>query len=92
MDVKPAVVQNRLYKNPGDPFDVRLRQLCADNGIAYQAFGIPSQNPRLLESELVTTLAEEVRISKEVALYCLCLELGNVIVLNGTSNKDRMRK
>ncbi|KAI4251989.1 MAG: hypothetical protein LQ352_004526, partial [Teloschistes flavicans] len=91
MDIKPAVVQNRWYANPADPYDGALRRFCAEKGIVYQAFGVLGENARLLGSEVVGEVAGEVGVSREVALYSLFLELGNVVVLNGTSNVERMR-
>ncbi|KAI4208167.1 MAG: hypothetical protein LQ348_000306 [Seirophora lacunosa] len=90
-NTKPAVVQNRWYANPADPYDGALRSFCVEKGIVYQAFGVLSENPALLGSEVVGEVARKVGMSREAALYCLLLELGNVVVLNGTSNVERMR-
>ncbi|KAL9015103.1 MAG: hypothetical protein Q9173_000284 [Seirophora scorigena] len=90
-DIKPAVVQNRWYVNPADPYDGALRRFCVEKGIVYQAFGVLNENPGLLGSELVGEVARKVGMSREAALYCLLLELGNVVALNETSNVERMR-
>ena len=60
-----------------------------EKGIVYQAFGVLGENPKLLGSEVVGEVAKKVGISREVALYCLFLKLGNVVVLNGTSNENK---
>lgn len=60
-------------------------------GIVYQAFGTLTRNPLLLESEPVRLLAAAMAIQKQMALYCLILGLGNMVVLNGTTNESRMK-
>jgi diketogulonate reductase-like aldo/keto reductase len=86
--VKPTVVQNRLYSQTR--WDTALRRFCAENGIVYQSFWTLTGNPQLLKSEPVQTLAKEAGVSKEVALYCLVIELG-IAPLNGTTNEGRMK-
>ena len=58
----------------------------------YQAFWTLSANPGLLTSQLVARLAEALDVSREVGLYCLVLGLDNVVVLNGTTNAERMKE
>ena len=89
MDIKPAVVQNRFYS--ANSFDKRLRSFCVKKGIIYQAFGTLTKNPRLLASEPVKVLAEQTGTQNQTALYCLILGLESVVVLNGTTNVDRMK-
>ncbi|KAL9103691.1 MAG: hypothetical protein Q9163_001285 [Psora crenata] len=89
LDVKPAVVQNRFYGANG--FDSRLRGFCRENGIVYQAFGALTKNPALLDSEPVKALAGVVGLETQMALYCLVLSLENMVVLNGTTDADRMK-
>lgn len=89
LDVKPAIVQNRFYGANG--FDSRLRAFCRENGIIYQAFGVLTRNPALLDSEPVNALARAVGLENQVALYCLVLSLGNTVILNGTTDADRMK-
>ncbi|KZF20539.1 putative aldo-keto reductase [Xylona heveae TC161] len=86
--VKPAVVQNRFYLDTD--FDIPLRAYCRKKGIIYQSFWTLTANPRLLRSVPVATIAENVGIEKEVALYCLVLGLDNTVILNGTKDRQRM--
>ena len=67
-----------------------MRQFCVKNKIIYQAFGVLTKNPTLLESESVSKLADGAGVSKEVAMYCLLLQLESVAVLTGTSRLDRI--
>ncbi|KAI9812010.1 MAG: hypothetical protein M1827_004902 [Pycnora praestabilis] len=87
--IKPAVVQNRFYA--ATHFDVPLRKFCREKGIVYQSFWTLTGNPGLLKSEPVNILAREAAVEKQVALYCLVLGLENVVVLNGTTNEERMK-
>lgn len=88
--IKPSVVQNRFYANTN--YDVDIRTFCAAKEITYQAFWTLTANPHLLKSRLIADIAESVGVSKPVALYGLVLGLGNVSVLNGTANVERMRE
>lgn len=87
---KPSVVQNRFY--PATHYDVMVRAFCNGNNIRYQSFWTLTANPHLLVSSPVRTLASEAHISVQAALYSLVIGLGNVSVLNGTTNEGRMRK
>ena len=87
--IKPAVVQNRFY--PGTAYDGPVRAWCDATDSLYEAFWTLTANPRLLGSAPVAALASNVGVERPVALYALILELGNMAVLNGTTNTDRMR-
>lgn len=86
--VKPAVVQNRFYKHTG--YDREIRAFCEEKQIRYQSFWTLTANPSLLRSEPVGVVAQQVGVRRPVALYGLVLGLGNVSVLDGTRNKERM--
>ena len=88
MRIKPAVIQNRFH--PRTHFDRDVRKLCVKKNMVYQAFGVLTANAALLRSAPVLTIATELAIEKEPALYCLVLGLDNVIVLNGTTDSQKM--
>ncbi|KAK2813929.1 hypothetical protein FQN50_000330 [Emmonsiellopsis sp. PD_5] len=87
--IKPSVVQNRFY--PQSSFDVSLRAFCREHHIIYQSFWTLTANPTLVWSAEVGSLAHQVGISPQEALYCLVLGLGGTVLLNGTKNQGRMR-
>lgn len=88
--VKPAVVQNRFY--PDTRFDRQMRAFCVEKGIIYQSFWTLSANPKIVHGAEVGAVCQAVGLdSVEVAMYCLTLALENVVVLNGTKNKEHMR-
>lgn len=88
-NVKPAIVQNRFHKETS--FDNDIRGFCKAHNILYQAFGVLRSNPGLLASEVVASVAESLRVEKELALYVLVLCLGNIQILDGTTQPQRMR-
>ncbi|KAK4984753.1 hypothetical protein LTR66_008387 [Elasticomyces elasticus] len=88
--VKPAVVQNRFHA--ATAYDVALRRFCQQKEIRYQSFWTLTANPGLLRSRPVQTLAAQLRIEPAVALYGLVVGLGNITILNGTTNTVRMKK
>lgn len=86
--VKPAVVQNRFYEDT--LFDVPLRDFCRKNQIIYQSFWTLTANPDLVRSDPVQQLAAQIGLSPAAALYTLVMGLGDITVLNGTKNTERM--
>ena len=88
--VKPAVVQNRFF--PQTRYDVPLRRFCEENGIIYQSFWTLTGNPNLVKSAVVAEVARMIGVTKEVSLYLCVMGLGKVVVLNGTTNEERMRE
>lgn len=86
--IKPSILQNRFYQDSG--YDVDIRIFCKENGIKYQSFWTLTANPHLLRSEPVAAVAREVNVTKPVALYALVMGIGDVSVLNGTTNSQRM--
>ncbi|KAF2770707.1 hypothetical protein EJ03DRAFT_373566 [Teratosphaeria nubilosa] len=79
--IKPAVVQN---------YELAIRAFCAEKGIVYQSFWTLTANPQLLRSKSVVDLAESVGVTS--ALSALVSGLGNVSILNGTTNARHMEK
>lgn len=90
VNVKPAVVQNRFYEDTF--FDTELRMFCRENQIIYQSFWTLTANPDLVRSEPVQQLATQAHISPAAALYTLVMGLGDIAVLNGTTNEGRMKE
>ena len=88
--IKPAVLQNRFYADAG--YDAEIRAFCKENRIRYQSFWTLTANPHLLASEPVRALAAAVGVGRPVALYGFVIGLGEVSVLNGTTNAERMKE
>lgn len=88
--VKPAVVQNRFHEDT--LFDTELRMFCRENQIIYQSFWTLTANPDLVRSDPVQQLAFAAGISPAAALYTLVMGLGDIAVLNGTTNEGRMKE
>ncbi|KAG2418519.1 hypothetical protein HFD88_001620 [Aspergillus terreus] len=85
---KPVIVQNRFFQDTG--YDTELRAFCADHGILYQAFWMLKANSEILESDLLSSVAEKLGVEKELAFYILILGLGGTCILDGTTKSERM--
>ncbi len=86
--VKPAVLQNRFYRESG--FDVVLRRYCLDRGIAYQSFWTLSANRELLESRAVRAAAAARGWTAAQVLYRALTQI-DVVPLIGTTSAAHMR-
>jgi diketogulonate reductase-like aldo/keto reductase len=85
--VKPAIVQNRFYKDSG--YDVAIRAFCRAHGITYQSFWTLTANPGLLAS---ATLVEIARRHKRTPAQILFRWLNHdgVVPLTGTRSITHM--
>lgn len=86
--VKPIVVQNRFY--PQTAWDREVRRFCQAKNLVYQSFWTLTANPQLLRSNVIFKVAEVARTTLEAALYLCVMSLGDISVLNGTTNKQTM--
>jgi len=85
--IPPAVLQNRFYRDTG--YDVRLRALCADRGVAYQSFWTLTANTHLLDSEPVAAASVAHGKTPAQVLYRALTQLG-VVPLIGTTSREHM--
>lgn len=90
--VPPAIVQNR-FRGYGrdDDFDAAVRQMCKENGIEYQAFGVLRETALLQDQQSVGAVADMAFASHEASLYALVMALqDDMAVLDGTSDPRTM--
>lgn len=89
----PAIVQNRFRGyHRDDNFDASVRQLCRENGIEYQAFGVLRETALLQDEQSVGAVAGMAFASREASLYALVMALqDDMAVLDGTSDQCTMR-
>ncbi|ORY64083.1 NADP-dependent oxidoreductase domain-containing protein [Pseudomassariella vexata] len=88
--VKPAVVQNRFYRDTG--YESALRRFCRAKGVVFQSFWTLTGNPALVKSGVVAELARSAGVGREVAYYSLVLGLEGVTILDGTTKEEHMRE
>lgn len=88
-EVKPAVVQNRFYRDTG--YDAALRQWCADHDIIYQSFWTLTANPGLLGSDTVRSLAEKYQKTAAQILFRYLNQIG-IVPLTGTCSTQHMQE
>lgn len=87
--VKPAVVQNRFYRQTG--YDRDLRAWCRDEGVAYQSFWTLTANPHVLEHKAVLGVARDLGKTPAQVLFRFLIQQG-VSPLTGTTSDQHMRE
>ncbi|KND94608.1 NAD(P)H-dependent D-xylose reductase [Tolypocladium ophioglossoides CBS 100239] len=86
----PAVVQNRFHARTG--YEGPLRAFCRDRGVVFQSFWTITANGRLVQSQPVVRVARGAGVEAVAAYYALVLGLGNVTILDGTTDEDNMKE
>ena len=86
--VKPQILQNRFYQET--QYDKSLRKFCHDNLITYQSFWSLTANPHIVNSPLLSSIAERENIAKEQVFYLFLCQIG-ITPLNGTTSEEHMR-
>ena len=86
--IKPAVVQNRFYRDTG--YDTELRAFCRQHGVAYQSFWTLTANPQLLAARDVQALAARHAATPAQILFRYLTQVG-VTPLTGTTSEQHMR-
>lgn len=94
MEIKPSVVQNRFHE--ATRWEVELRKFCRINGIVFQSFWTYTGNSKLMQTEPVKELNEELRQqgfeNDEVqTIYALVMGLEGISILDGTTKPERMK-
>ncbi|MCS5710645.1 aldo/keto reductase [Candidatus Berkiella aquae] len=85
--VKPAVLQNRFYKETD--YDKELRQWCTENKIVYQSFWTLTANPALLQSSTITAMATANNKTPAQILFRYLTQIG-IVPLTGTTSDSHM--
>ena len=86
--VKPAIVQNRFYKDTG--YDVALRQWCSAHGIIYQSFWSLTANPHILNSKTLQDLAAQYHKTAAQLFFRYLHQLG-IVPLTGTKSPQHIQ-
>jgi len=86
--VKPAIVQNRFYKESG--YDVALRQWCNTYGIIYQSFWSLTANPHILTSKTMQNLTAQYHKTAAQLFFRYLHQLG-IVPLTGTKSPQHMQ-
>lgn len=88
-DIKPAVLQNRFYRDSG--YDRELRSWCNEKGVIYQSFWTLTANPHILEALSVGRLAEKYECEPAQIFLRYLTQIG-IVPLTGTTSVDHMRQ
>ena len=87
--VKPRVLQNRFYSESN--FDVELRKICKELGVAYQSFWTLSANRGALSTPEWRAAAAGKGLSPQTLMYAYVMALGHT-PLSGTKDPGHMRE
>lgn len=87
--VKPAVLQNRFYRDSG--YDVALRAYCLQNGVTYQTFWTLTANPENLKSKPISNAATRLRATPAQVLFRWLIQSGHQ-PLTGTKSPEHMQQ
>jgi len=88
MEVKPAVLQNRFYRDTG--YDRVLRRWCREQKVIYQSFWTLTANPHLLAAGPLRAIARKYRKTGEQVLLRFLSQV-EVVPLTGTRSPRHMR-
>ena len=86
--VKPAIVQNRFYKETD--YDVTLRHWCTAHGIIYQSFWSLTANPHILNSKTMQDLIIRYHKTAEQIFFRYLHQL-DIVPLTGTRSAQHMQ-
>lgn len=87
--IKPAVLQNRLYRDTG--YDVELRRHCEAHSITYQSFWTLTANPHVLEGSELRRIAKERGLTP-AQIFFRCLTQTGIVPLVGTTSTLHMKQ
>ncbi len=85
--VKPAIVQNRFYRETG--YDAPLRRWCDTHDIVYQSFWTLTANPHILASETVCELASRYEKTPAQIYFGFLGRIG-IVPLTGACSEQHM--
>lgn len=81
--VKPAVVQNRFYRQTD--YDIELRKWCQEQKIIYQSFWTLTANPDLLASALLRKIAHAFQKTEAQIFFRFLTQIGIVPLIGACS-------
>ncbi|MBA3957008.1 MAG: aldo/keto reductase [Parachlamydiaceae bacterium] len=87
--IKPAVVQNRFYRDTG--YDNEMRKWCKEQKICYQSFWTLTANPQILSSEIVLKAAHTYQKTTAQILFRVLVDEG-IVPLTGTCSEKHMKE
>jgi diketogulonate reductase-like aldo/keto reductase len=87
--VKPAILQNRFYKDNG--FDAEQRAWCAAHDVLFESFWSLTANAKLLVSPLVQDLALTHGRTEAQVFFRYLTQIG-IVPLTGTTSEQHMHE
>lgn len=88
--VKPAVVQNRFYRDT--EYEAGLRVFCKEHNIKFQSFWTIGANSHLVKSQPVVEVMQGAGVGAVAAYYALVMGLEGITILDGTTKEAHMKE
>ena len=87
--VKPMIVQNRCFAVMG--WDYHVRQLCREQGIAYEGFSLLTANQEFFGAPELHAIAKRVGAGVAQVIFRFSQQVG-MLPLTGTTNEQHMKE
>ena len=87
--IKPMAVQNRCYANRG--WDREVREICREQGIAYQGFSLLTANVPVLQHPPIVAMARKLGVDTMQVVFRFAMQVG-MVPLTGTTNEQHMKE
>ena len=88
--VKPAVIQNRFYRDTG--YDKGIRQFAKEHNLYYESFWTLTANPRILALPAVSRMAKKYGKTVEQIFFGYLINSAGMTPLTGTTNEKHMEE
>ena len=86
--VKPAIVQNRFYKDTN--YEIKMREFCTQQGIVFESFWSLTANKTALDSTLLKNLSAEYQ-KTPAQVFFRYLSQSGIVPLSGTCSELHMK-
>lgn len=85
--IKPAVLQNRFYRDTS--YDVGVRKICTEHNIIYQSFWTLTANPQILGHPRIQQMSAELQKTTPQVFFRYLSQKG-IVPLTGTTDRHHM--
>jgi diketogulonate reductase-like aldo/keto reductase len=85
----PAFVQNRCFARLG--WDREVREVCREQGIAYQGFSLLTANVEVVQSGAIAEVAQALNATPAQIIFAFARAVG-ILPLTGTSSSEHMQQ
>ena len=87
--IKPMTVQNRCFA--ATQWDSSVRQICRENGIAYQGFSLLTANQRMMSHPTFQAMRSKYRVTEAQLVFRFCRNVG-IVPLTGSTQALHLKE